>query len=51
MTHQFEQATAAVAASPNTIGGTWILSILRTVSFLAIAPLLTYTISKFAKRY
>lgn len=51
MIHRFEQATAAVAPSPSNIGGTWLLSILRTVSFLASAPLVTYSISKLAKRY
>ena len=51
MIHRFEQATAAVAASPSNVGGTWLLSILRTVSFLASAALLTYGICKFAQRY
>ncbi len=51
MIHRFEQAAAAVAASPSNIGGTWVLSILRTVSFFASVPLVTYGISKLAKRY
>jgi DNA-binding transcriptional ArsR family regulator len=51
LTHQFEQATAAVTTSPNNIGGTWMLSILRIAFFLVIAPFLTYITSKFAKRY
>jgi len=51
MIQRFEQAAAAVAASPSKIGETWLLSILRTVSFLASAPLVTYSISKLAKRY
>jgi DNA-binding transcriptional ArsR family regulator len=51
MIHRFEQATAAVAASPSNVGGTWLISILCTVSFLASAPLVTYSIRKFAKRY
>ncbi|MDH5375206.1 MAG: ArsR family transcriptional regulator [Candidatus Bathyarchaeota archaeon] len=51
MVHRFEQAAAAGAASPSNVGGTWLLSILRTVSFLASAPLVTYGICKFAKRY
>ena len=50
MIHRFEQAAAAVAASPSNIGGTWVLSILRTVSFLASAPLVTYGISKLSRR-
>lgn len=49
--HRFEQATAAVAAFPSNVGGTWLFSILRTVSFLASAPLVTYGIGKLAKRY
>lgn len=49
MIQRFEQATAAVVASPSNIGGTWVLSILRIVSFVAIAPLVTYGVSKLAR--
>jgi len=51
MIHRFEQAAAAVAASPSNGGLTWLFSILRAVSFLISAPLVTYSISKLAKRY
>ena len=50
MIHRFERATTAVAASPSNGGLTWLFSILRAVSFLASAPLVTYSISKLAKR-
>ena len=49
--HRFEQETVAVAASLSNVGVTWLLSILRTASFLASAPLVTYGIRKFTKRY
>jgi DNA-binding transcriptional ArsR family regulator len=51
MIHSFEQAAAAVAASPSNIGETWVLSILRTVSFLASAPLVAYSINRLTKRH
>lgn len=45
VTHRFEKALL-------TNGGvTWLFSILRTLSFLASAPLVTYSISKLTKRY
>jgi len=50
MIHRFERATTAVAASPSSGGLTWLFSIMRTVSFLASASLITYSISKLAKR-
>jgi len=48
--HRFEQATAAATAFPSNVGGIWFFSILRTVSFLASAPLVTYGMGKLAKR-
>jgi DNA-binding transcriptional ArsR family regulator len=49
-THNFTQATLAAAETASNNGNQWIMVILRTVSFLAIAPLVTYIINKLAKR-
>ena len=51
MIHRFERATTAVAASPSNGDLTLLFSILRTVSLLASAPLVTYSISKLAKKH
>jgi DNA-binding transcriptional ArsR family regulator len=52
MIHRFEQATLLVQAIlPSNSGVTWLFSTLRTVSFLASAPLVTYNISKLTKRH
>jgi len=50
-THNFTQATLAVAGTASNSGNQWIIVILRAVSFLAIAPLVTYSINKLAKRH
>jgi len=46
MIHRFEQAIL-----PSNSGVTWLSSTLRTVSFLASTPLVTYNISKLMKRH
>jgi len=51
MSHRFVEASMAISALSSNGGVTWLFSILRTVSFLASAPLVTYSISKLAKRY
>jgi hypothetical protein len=50
-THNFTQATLAVAETASDSENQWIIVILRAVSFLAIAPLVTYSINKLAKRH
>ena len=45
MSHRFEESLLTNG------GRTWLFSILRTVSFLVSAPLVTYSISKLAKKY
>jgi DNA-binding transcriptional ArsR family regulator len=49
--HRFEQSAVAVAALPSNGSGILLFSVLRTLSFLASAPLVTYGISKLMKRY
>jgi len=49
-THNFAQATLAMTGTASNIGNQWIMVILRTASFLATAPLVTYGIDKLAKR-
>jgi DNA-binding transcriptional ArsR family regulator len=50
-THNFTQATLAMAGTASNIGNQWIMVILRTVSFLAAAPLVTYGVNKLTKRF
>jgi len=48
--YQFTQTTLSTVATPSNTENHWTISILRVVSFLAIAPLVTYSINKLAKR-
>lgn len=50
MIHRFEETSMAISVLPSN-SGTWLFSILRVVSFLASAPLITYIISKLTRRY
>jgi DNA-binding transcriptional ArsR family regulator len=49
--HNFTQTTLSMAVTADNIGNQWLMVILRTVSFLATALLVTYGINKLAKRF
>jgi len=51
VTYRFEQASLSMASLSNNGSIAWVFLILHTVSFLAIAPLVAYSMSKLVKRY
>ena len=48
--YNFTQATLAMAGTAGNIENQWIMGILRTVAYLATAPLVAYAFDKLAKR-
>ena len=49
--HNFTQVTLSMATTADNIGNQWMTVILRTVSFIVAAPLVTYGINKLKKRF
>jgi len=49
--HNFTQATLSMTVTAGNSGNQWVIVFLRTVSFLAAAPLVTYGINKLTKRF
>jgi DNA-binding transcriptional ArsR family regulator len=49
--HNFTHVTLSMATTADNIGNQWMIVILRTVSFIAAAPPVTYGINKLTKRF